>query len=49
VVSDVRVDDEARMMTLGISRSVGAQSFGGTHRGKGLRTYIHRGECACAL
>jgi hypothetical protein len=34
VVSDVPVDDEAPMVTSRISRSVGAQSFGGAHRGR---------------
>jgi hypothetical protein len=34
VVSDVPVDDEAPVVTLGISRSAGAQSFGGAHRGR---------------
>jgi hypothetical protein len=34
VVSDVPVDDEAPLVTSGISRSVGAQSFGGAHRGR---------------
>jgi hypothetical protein len=34
VVSDVPVDDEAPVVTLRISRSVGVQSFGGTHRGR---------------
>jgi hypothetical protein len=33
VVSNVPVDDEVPLVTSGISRSVGAQSFGGTHRG----------------
>jgi hypothetical protein len=47
VVSGVPVDDEAPMMISGISRFVGAQSFGGAHRGRILRACIHRGECAC--
>jgi hypothetical protein len=34
VVSDIPVDDEAPLVTLGISRYAGAQSFGGTHRGR---------------
>jgi hypothetical protein len=34
VVSDVPVDDEAPLVTSRISRSVGAQSFGGAHRGR---------------
>jgi hypothetical protein len=34
VVSDVLVDDEAPLVTSGISRSAGAQSFGGAHRGR---------------
>jgi hypothetical protein len=33
VVSDVPVDDEA-LVTSGISRSAGAQSFRGAHRGR---------------
>jgi hypothetical protein len=36
-------------VTSGISRSAGAQSFRGAHRGRVLRTCIHRGECACVL
>jgi hypothetical protein len=34
VVSDVPVDDEAPLVTSGISRCVGAQSFGGAHKGR---------------
>ena len=34
MVGDVPVDSEVPMVTSGISRSVGAQSFGGAHRGK---------------
>jgi hypothetical protein len=34
VVSDVPVDDEAPLVTSGIFRSAGAQSFGGAHRGR---------------
>jgi hypothetical protein len=34
VVRDVPVDDETPVVTLGISRSVGAQSFRGAHRGR---------------
>jgi hypothetical protein len=34
VVSDVPVDDETPIVTSGISRSVGAQSFEGAHRGR---------------
>jgi hypothetical protein len=34
VVSDVPVDDEAPVVTSKISRSAGAQSFRGTHRGR---------------
>jgi hypothetical protein len=48
VVSDVPVDDEASMVTLRISRSVGAQSFGGAHRGR-VCVRIHKGECACVV
>jgi hypothetical protein len=31
---DVPVDDEAPLVTSGISRCVGARSFGGAHRGR---------------
>jgi hypothetical protein len=34
MVSDVPVDDGAPLVTLGISRTAGAQSFGGAHRGR---------------
>jgi hypothetical protein len=34
VLSDVPVDDEALTVTSGISRSAGAQSFGGAYRGR---------------
>jgi hypothetical protein len=34
VVSDVPVDDEAPLVTSRISRSAGAQSFGGAHSGR---------------
>jgi hypothetical protein len=34
VVSDVPVYDEAPVVTSRISRSAGAQSFGGAHRGR---------------
>jgi hypothetical protein len=34
VVSDVPIDDKAPLVTSGIFRSAGAQSFGGAHRGK---------------
>jgi hypothetical protein len=34
VVSDVPVDDEAPLVTSRISRSAGAQSFRGAHRGR---------------
>jgi hypothetical protein len=34
VVSNVPIDDEAPLVTSGIFRSVGAQSFGGAHRGR---------------
>jgi hypothetical protein len=43
VVSDVLVDDEAPLVNSGISRSAGAQSFEGAHRGRIL------GECTCVL
>jgi hypothetical protein len=34
VVSNVPVDDDAPLVTSRISRSVGAQSFGGAHSGR---------------
>jgi hypothetical protein len=34
VVRDVPVDDEAPLVTSGIFRSAGAQSFRGAHRGR---------------
>jgi hypothetical protein len=34
VVSDIPVNDEAPLVTSGISRSAGVQSFGGAHRGR---------------
>jgi hypothetical protein len=34
VVSDVPVDDDASLVTSGISRSAGAQSFGVAHRSR---------------
>jgi hypothetical protein len=48
VVSDVPVDDEAPVVTSRISRSVGAQSFGGAHRGRVcLRVFIGVSVRAC--
>jgi hypothetical protein len=48
VVSDVPVDDEAPMATSGISRSVGAQPFGGAHRGRVcVRVFIKVSVRAC--
>jgi hypothetical protein len=48
VVSDVPVDDEALVMTSRISRSAGAQSFGGAHRGKVcVRVFIGVSVRAC--
>jgi hypothetical protein len=41
VVSDVPVDDEALLVTSRISRSAGAQSFGGAYRGR-VCVPIHR-------
>jgi hypothetical protein len=47
-VSDIPVDDEAPSVTSGISRSVGAQSFGGAHRGRVcVRVFIGVGVHAC--
>jgi hypothetical protein len=40
VVRDVPVDNEAPVVTLRISRSAGAQSFRGAHRGR---------VCVCVL
>jgi hypothetical protein len=48
VVSDVPVDDEAPLVTSGISRSAGAQSFGGTHRGRVcVRVFIGVSGACC--
>jgi hypothetical protein len=50
VVSDVPVDDEARVVTSRISRSAGAQSFGGAHRGRVcVRVFIGLSVRASAL
>jgi hypothetical protein len=48
VVSGVPVDDEALSVTSRISRSVGAQSFGGAHRGRVCLCVFIR-VCACVL
>jgi hypothetical protein len=48
VVSDVPVDDEAPLVTSGISRSAGAQSFGGAHKGRVcVRVFIGVSVRAC--
>jgi hypothetical protein len=48
VVSDVPVDDEAPMVTSGISRSVGAQSFGVAQRGRVcIRVFVGVSVRAC--
>jgi hypothetical protein len=48
VVSDVPVDDEAPVVTSRISRSAGAQSFGGAHRGRVcVRVFIGVSMRAC--
>jgi hypothetical protein len=48
VVSDVLVDDEVPLVTSGISRSVGAKSFGGAHRGRVcVRVFIGVSVRAC--
>jgi hypothetical protein len=48
VVSDVPVDDDAPLVTSGISRSAGAQSFGGVHRGRVcVRVFIGVSVHAC--
>jgi hypothetical protein len=50
VVSDVPVDDETPLVTSGISRSAGAQSFGGAHRGRVyVRVFIGVSVCACCV
>ena len=58
MVSDVPVDDEALVVTSGIFRLAGAQSFGGAYRGRVcvrvfigwvcVRVFIGC-ECACVL
>jgi len=49
VVSDVPVDDKASVVTLGIFRSAGAQSFGGAHMDR-ICVHVFIGcECACVL
>jgi hypothetical protein len=48
VVSDVPVDDEAPVVTPRISRSAGAQSFGGAYRGSvPVRVFIGVSVRAC--
>jgi hypothetical protein len=48
VVSDVPVDDEAPVVTSRISRSAGAQFFGGAHRGRVcVRVFIGVSMRAC--
>jgi hypothetical protein len=48
VVSDVPVDSEASLVTSGISRSTGAQSFGGADRGRVcIRVFIGVSVRAC--
>jgi hypothetical protein len=48
VVSDVSVDDEAPVVTSRISRSAGARSFGGAHRGRVcVRVFIGVSVRAC--
>jgi hypothetical protein len=48
MVSDVPVDDEALFVTSGISRSAGAQFFGGAHRGRVcVRVFIGVSVRAC--
>ena len=49
MVSDVPVDDEAPVVTSGIFRSAGAQSFGGAHRGRVCVRVFIGCECACVL
>jgi hypothetical protein len=48
VASDVPVDDEAPLVTSGISRCAGAQSFGGAHRDRVcVRVFIGVSVRAC--
>jgi hypothetical protein len=48
VVSDVPVDDETPVVTSRISKSAGAQSFGGAHRGRVyVHVFIEVSVCAC--
>ena len=48
MVSDVSVDNEASVVTSGIFRSAGAQSFGGAHRGRVcVRVFIGVNVRAC--
>jgi hypothetical protein len=50
VVSDVPVDDETPLVTSGVSRSAGAQSFDGVCMGKVkvcVRVFIGVSVCAC--
>jgi hypothetical protein len=48
MVSDVPIDDEAPLVTSGISRSVGAKSFEGAHMGRVcVRVFIRVSVCAC--
>jgi hypothetical protein len=44
VVSDVPVDDEASLVISRISRSAGAQSFGGAHRDRAC-VHVFIGVC----
>jgi hypothetical protein len=48
VVSDVPVDNEAPVVTSRISRSAGAQSFEGAHKGRVcVLVFIGVSMCAC--
>ena len=48
MISDVSVDNEAPVVTSGIFRSAGAQSFGGAHRGRVcVRVFIGVSVRAC--
>jgi hypothetical protein len=47
VVSDVPVDDEASLVTSGISRSAGVQSYGGAHWGM-VCVHVFIGVCVHA-
>jgi hypothetical protein len=50
VVTDVPVDDKVPVVTSRISRSVGARSFGGAHRGRVcVRVFIGVSVCVVSI